>query len=356
MKYILFIVISLISLFSHAQSIYDVTLLRHQNMSKWKVKGANYSGITRIDEDNYLLVSDKETIDGFYPFTIRLDSQTAKVKEIIPSEIVGLPSTDGSTSKRDQEDIAFNPFRKTIVISGEGDQRIIEYSPKGVPTGRELQVPSSLGLESIQPNYGFEALTFSTSDQLYWTITEHTLRADGNKSDFKNPVPCLLRLQSFTSDMRPSRQFAYRTDAPTCRKQPSNYAFGVPAITALEDGSLLVMEREFFVAKKYIGSWVKVKIFHVRPLSSIPISFTTSLPSLSNEQYLEKELVAEFSTKLNLTSRSLANYEGMCLGPTLSDGRRTLILVSDSQGNYGNSLYKMKDFIKVITFRYDWNE
>lgn len=123
-------------------------------------------------------------------------------------------------------------------------------------------------------------------------------------------------------------------------------------MTALKDGSLLVLEREFFVSPKYLGSWVQNRIFHVRTATAEPVTFSTDLSKLSEKDFLHKELVAEFRTSLSVTSHSLANYEGMCLGPDLPDGRHTLILVSDSQGNYGNSMFHLKDFIKVITLRY----
>jgi len=44
---------------------------------------------------------------------------------------------------------------------------------------------------------------------------------------------------------------------------------------------------------------------------------------------------------------SFANYEGMCLGPKLQDGRQVLILISDSQNQqYGI----LRDWLKTIMF------
>ena len=42
---------------------------------------------------------------------------------------------------------------------------------------------------------------------------------------------------------------------------------------------------------------------------------------------LEKTLLTRFNTSF----MNLANYEGMCLGPVLPDGRQTLLLLADSQ-------------------------
>ena len=59
----------------------------------------------------------------------------------------------------------------------------------------------------------------------------------------------------------------------------------------------------------------------------------------------DKQLLTEWRTKLTLFSRSLANYEGMCLGPVLADGSRVIILVADSQNQYGGVL---KDWLKSL--------
>ncbi len=66
------------------------------------------------------------------------------------------------------------------------------------------------------------------------------------------------------------------------------------------------------------------------------------------DQVLEKELVAEFRTKLNLLRQNLANYEGMCLGPKLADGSRLLIMVSDSQNRYKGIL---RDWFRTVVVR-----
>ena len=352
MKSYFIILAILISIGTSAQNIYDVNVLKQQDMAAWDVPGANYSGIAYLGDNRYTLVSDKEKTDGFYPFTILLDSISGKVTDIKAYPINGVTSPYDSLSLRDQEGIAYNPYENTVFISGEGDQRIIEYSTSGIMTGRELYVPSEFNMNAIYPNYGFEALTFSVTDSLYWTVTEHTLQSDGQMSGNNNPQPCMLRLQSFTADMKASKQYMYRTEAPINSKSSKNYAFGVTALTALPDCSLLVLEREFYVSPKYIGSWVHNRIFHVCPASTRPVTFGTNVSLLNDSDFLEKELVTEFKTSFNFTTRSLANYEGMCLGPILPDGRHTIILVSDSQGNCGNSMYRMKDFIRVITFRY----
>lgn len=344
-RFILYCILTFVSHLCFAQSkeVWSITLLKQQKLKKWAVPGANYSGIAWLGGDSYAVVSDKEYKDGFYMFGIALDANTGHVQNVERKEFRGknVTSTDANgVSLRDAEGIAFDGADKKVYISGEGDQRIIEYSSNGAETGRELIVPPLFNVSSIYPNYGFEALTFSAKDNLLWTVTEHTLKADGSKSSWQNPQGCLLRLLSFGTDMQLKRQYTYMTDSPMAKKPGRNYAFGVPSLCALRDGSLLVLEREFHVASSYLGSFVRCKIYRVVPNLST-----------STTEVLHKELVADFTTKFNLIEQSLANYEGMCLGPQLADGSQTLLLISDSQNNAGNRFYRLKDYIKVIVIK-----
>ena len=108
---------------------------------------------------------------------------------------------------------------------------------------------------------------------------------------------------------------------------------GVSGLAALDDGQLIVLEREIRLTPKYIGSNVHVKLYVVNPSTQ------------RANDLLQKQLVAEFSTKINITDRSFANYEGICVGPQLKDGRILLLLVADSQDQYKGYL---KDWFKTV--------
>lgn len=316
-----------ITLFSLALSFLGTAqtliMLKPVKMKKWGVPAANYSGIAHLGGDRYAVVSDKQTNDGYYEFRIVIDGTTGKVKDI---KLIDFHKNENKS--RDAEGICYANGK--IYISAEDDQRIIEYDEKGHRTGRELAVPEGMTKDNIYSNYGFEALTYSDETALFWTCTENFLRQDGDVSSSEKPIAARLRLQSFNKALQPEKEHIYTTDAPRTKRQPRQMAFGVPAITALDDGSLLVLERQFFVAKKYIGSYVTNKIYRVAPFTDKP-----------------KTLMAEWTTRLNLTRRNIANYEGMCLGPKLDDGRQTILLISDSQGGYGNSNFHLKDYLRV---------
>lgn len=328
-------------------------ILPQMLLNKAAIPPGDYSGLSHIRGNLYAVVSDKEKNDGFYPFTINIDSVTGRIIEAHRNVFVGSRPTKmtiNNYSARDGEDIVYHPSTDTYFIAGEGDQRIIEYSNEGKPTGRELRIPLEFSLENIHPNYGFEALGYDSIRGIFWTTTEAALKKDSQTSEGR----MTLRIQSFGENLEPGKQYVYRTDAPSGHPENARQVFGVSAMTVLPDGRLLILERDFVIRKNHIRSYVKHKIYVIDPIASplAVISADTAIRDISENHYLKKTLVAEFQTNLKIFDQSLANYEGMCLGPQLQDGRRVLLLINDSQHNYGNVLFHLKDYLKVILLKF----
>lgn len=326
--------------------------LKQQSMSKWNIGAAQYSGITALGGNHYALVSDKEPTDGFFLFRIDQNATTGEVTQIYLEGFKGNkhPKVDAQgISIRDCEGIAYVPSRNTLFISGEGDQRILEYDMDGQPTGNKLNVPEIFSSQNIVFNYGFEALCYDTIAHRFWTTTESTLPADGPAASATHPgVKNLLRIQAFNDQLQPVAQYAYRMDAGRNEDFGKTYVFGVPEIATLPDGRLLVLEREANVTPGGLSSTSRCKLFVVDPAHCEQIDSQTSLKDLDNNHFLNKKLLADWTTHVQPFNINFANYEGMCLGRQLNDGRLTLLLVSDSQGGYRKGPFKLKDYIKVI--------
>ena len=326
--------------------------LKQKSMAQWGVGTAQYSGITALGGNRYAMVSDKEPSDGFFAFRIDQNAATGEVTNVYLEGFHGNPSPKVDAtgiSIRDCEGVAYFPPSHTIFISGEGDQAILEYALDGKPTGRSLAVPAQFGLDKIVANYGFEALSYDTINHRFWTITESTLKADGHAASAQYPAAQnVLRLQSFTDDLQPGAQYAYRMDRGRSEKFGNIYVYGVPEVTTLPDGRLLVLEREANIPSGYIGSECRCKLFLVDPSQGYRIDSSTDLRTLDPNKFLVKKLLLDFRTLMNLTKHNFANYEGMCLGRKLADGRQTLLLVCDSQGGYGKGPVHLKDYIKVV--------
>lgn len=307
----------------------SLVIERKQQSFPTQIPAGNYSGITYLGNEQYAVVSDKSDTDGFFLFQISLDSISGKIVHV---------SNEGFFSSgqpnRDQEGIAYVPQSNSVFVSGEKDRRIREYSLDGTWTGRELQIPELF--QSCSTAYGFEALTYQSTTHRFWTTTESTLPQDGEQAVAGSNVQNILRLQSFDDDLQPQEQYLYQMDAPQAPAEAANYAMGLSGMCALDDGRLILLEREFFVAPGKLGSFVHCKLYIVNPSAT------------AADCLLEKRLLLEFRTHLSLLGRGLANYEGICTGPRLADGSRTLLLICDSQNRYGGVL---KDWFKVIVLK-----
>ena len=319
-------IIAFLLLAGSLQTIAQQITLNKQRHFSMTVPAGNYSGVTWLGGDRYAVVNDKSATAGFHLMTIRTDSVTGDIIEVRADSFMtsGLPN-------RDEEGICYVPQTNTVFVSGEADGQILEYSMDGQLTGRKLAIPDVFA--TAYGNSGFEALTYNANTHRFWTTSENTLEADGEKPSIKKKIPNMLRLQSFGDDLQPAEQYWYKTDSTAVKKKKGNITLGVSGMVALDNGNLIILEREIRRTLNSIGSFVNVKLYLVNPSQQ------------HSGELLEKQLLTEFRTRINVTQRSFANYEGICAGPRLEDGRLVLLLVADSQNQYKGWL---KDWFKTI--------
>lgn len=282
----------------------NVTTTRQRSFAK-TVPAGDYSGIAWLGGDKYAVVSDKSANEGFYIFTIDIDSVTGNIRNAVCEDFV-----ECGKGNRDLEGIAWMPERGWIMMCGEKDNTIRAYSRDG--KNISVDIPKHIAHTNLPGNSGLESLSYNAATKRLWTCNE--------------AAPVTLVAYDDAFNIRES--FSYAMDAPKKDgTKAAAYAHGVSAVCAMDDGSLLVLEREFYVPKAKIGSSVVCKLYRYNP---------------SKQQ---KSLVEEWKTRLNLLARSLANYEGMCLGPCLADGRRVVVMIADSQSQYKGIL---KDWLRTI--------
>lgn len=324
---------------SSAQATMEIVRNNKQKAFKKTIPAGNYSGIAWLGDNKYAVVTDKSDHDGFFVLQIDIDSVTAKIHD---ARILGFYSSQ--LPNRDAEGIAYLPESETLLISGESGNDIIEYQMDGQLTGRKVYVPEIF--HASTSNYGLESLSYNPSTRRLWTCSESTIPFDGPQASSTNRVMNRIRVQSFDASLHPLAQYAYQMDEPKAHKRSVNFAMGVSELCALDDGSLLVLEREFRVPKLKIGSYVINKIYQVFPDREETIE--SDKPLSDDSPYMTKYLLAKWRTRLNITARSIANYEGMCLGPRLTDGSQSIILVADSQNRYKGVL---KDWLKTLIIK-----
>ena len=91
-----------------------------------------------------------------------------------------------------------------------------------------------------------------------------------------------------------------------------------------EDGTLIVLERE--LSRKGVDPSYRARLYAVRP--SRDAAFDRDHP-------IAKKLLFGADT-------GTANYEGVCAGPTLDNGDRTLVMVSDGGEADDERLYVLR--------------
>lgn len=263
----------------------------------------NYSGITALGNNRYAVVSDKSETEGFFILHIETDSAKGCITSL---ENEGFQSS--GLPNRDIEGICYRPTTNTVFISGEKDNEVYEYTLDGKRTGQRLEMPDIF--KKAGHNYGLESLTYDRKRHLFYTTSERVLKGDS-----------LLRIQSFSDNLKPGFCYYYKPDEPISKK----HFYGVSELCALEDGRLLVLERQIHVPKLKLGASTIIRIYETTP---------------TDKPILEKRLVKEFRTRLSLTSRKFANYEGLCE----IQGNR-LLLIADSQNRFKGFL---RDWFLII--------
>ena len=295
-KIIISIIAVLLPLLVAAQSVSVVRENKQQKFHK-QMPAGNYSGVAYLGNNRYAVVDDKSEDDGYYIFNITID--TIKGKILTVSDEGFVKTGNGNT---DLEGIAYNASQDSVYTIGER-------------------------------NTGKESLSYNEQTHRFWTTTEAPMPEDGMPATPENGLTNRMRLKCYDDNMTLAGEYLYEMDKPTAKSSGRNHVFGVSELCALDDGSVLVLEREFRLARTGIGTWCKCKLYIVNPK-------TTAVDNV-----LKKSLLWESKTRLNVLSRSLANYEGMCLGPRLSDGRRLLLLIADSQYRHKGV---MKDWLKTL--------
>ena len=343
------------------------------------VAAGNYSGIAHLHDDIYALVSDKSDSALYFNFRIQVNPKTGELEQV---ENLGFTErTDGTLNdgkfwqgqeKGFDHEAIVKASDSTLVITSEGYCRLKEYpvlptSTNAPKISYQQNLWESRWLSSdFYPNYNFESLAFDSVRQYLWTISESTLRKDGQPATPQNGLANQLRLMRYdwgkikenrnkeeyseeVSSKKASRYmtaYAYQMNRRSTLKQAEIDVMLVSELCALPDGQLLVLEREAFIPKIKIGAFCKCKLYQINPLNSEEFALKEKFSS--DTPFLKKRLLAEWKTGLSLSKRSFANYEGMCLGPKLEDGSQVVILLSDSQDQYAGVL---KDWFKTIVIR-----
>ena len=240
----------------------------------------------------------------------------------VPVAAIPLKGFDGKNF--DGEGLALEPTGE-MLISSETEPSIREFSLAG-RTLRSLPVPDLFLAgkgRGIRSNLGFESLTLEPGGDVLWAANERALQQDAPE-DLARPSPVrLLRYERRGGGFVPGAQFVYEVE-PLRQKAGSGFQTrGLSDLLALPGGDLLALEREFVEGKGLV-----IQIFRIALAGATDVSGWESLAGKSWKP-VRKTLVYDFARAGFVPD----NLEGMAFGPTLPDGSRTLVLVSDNNFN-----------------------
>ena len=301
------------------------------------------SGLTRVGGDTYFTVCDKG--GWLHQLTIRVD----RVSGAITGCVFGLSVKLEGKGKLDFESVAWDDANRWVWIGDELDCSIRAFLPVTGKKARELDVPAVY--DAFRYNRGFEALSIRANGLEMWACNEDALCRSDAVNKKGPPVDdgprttrahgSTVRIQKFAratprSDWKPAGQWAYRTDPIGGGNFAGKARSGVAEMCCLDDGTVLVLEREISVKG---GGFLPVPSFRCR-IYQVDFTGATDVSEMSSLNGATYKPVAKKAVFDQNTG--FAMYEGMCLGPLLADGSRSLLMISDGDAGAVSRLYALK--------------
>ncbi len=172
-------------------------------------------------------------------------------------------------------------------------------------------------------NSVFEGLSFADDYKTVFVNVEEPLYNDGSRAGLNDSTGIIRIIKFDVATKTPVAQYAYRIDAVAHSPVPQG-AFilnGISEILSAGKNKLIVIERSFSTGMP--GCTIKIYLADL-----------TSAENIKDEASVDNEPVKMISKKLLINMDALGiyidNIEGVCFGPVLPNGHKTLVFVSDN--------------------------
>jgi hypothetical protein len=251
------------------------------------------------------------------------------------------PNAKAGGEVPDPESIRFDPSGNALWWSTEPDRKL-GVSPFVRETGLDGKFIANLLLPPMfkvkddahgpRHNLGFEGLSFTPKQDALWLGMESALIEDGPIAT--TGAGTLARFTKFDRDGEMIGQYAYPVDPIQAVPTGKNADNGVSEILGLDSDRLLVLERSGVEGAD--GIWtLYIRLYEAAVGEATDIS---TIPALAGTKVapMTKHLLLDLSKLPELGSAALPkidNIEGVSFGPSLPNGHRTLVLVSDNNFN-----------------------
>lgn len=314
-------------------------------------------GLSGIDYDSkkeiYYLISDDRSAKNparFYTAKIKINQD--KIDTVVFLKTTFLKNKVGNfypnsrqdaSHTPDPEALRFNPKNNTFVWSSEGErivnpQKMILENPAITEinlSGNYLdtfQLPPQLHMQATEngprQNGVFEGLAFADNYAKMYISVEEPLYNDGSRAGIDDSTAICRIIKYDVATKQTIAQYAYAIDAVAHAPFPPN-AFkvnGISDILWLGKNQLLVTERSYSTGR--LSCTVKVFLADVSHAENI-----NEMTSLKNKP-LQKTISKKLLLNMDDLGFYIDNIEGATFGPTLPNGKRSLVFVADNNFNF----------------------
>jgi len=305
--------------------------------SEKRFQGNLIGGLSGIDYNgaSYVLISDRSKSPEVYSAEIQIENLS--IDSIYFKGVEKLSCDDIEIF--DSESIRFLPHKPGYLVSTEGNinsnkrPEIIEVDTKG-KCQKAYNLPQHFNLDAPnrpRQNGVFEGLTLDYKASGFWVVNEIPLKEDGKKPKLYN-TNSPVRLTHYQLDnQNPDFQLSYDLDKLIKIPLLPFGLNGVTEILQIDQSHMLVLERSYSAGHKSKGNRIKLFLVNLSNAAN-----TLKFDSLRKHKHLNLDKVLLFDSKTirnQLKYKFIDNIEGITLGPVLSNGNKSLILVSDNNFN-----------------------
>jgi hypothetical protein len=318
----------------------------------FKYRSTTVGGLSGIDYDAkneiyYLVSDDRSDHNPVRFYTAKIFFSQQGIDSLIFVDVINILQPDGNIypdrsqdpfKNPDPEAIRYNPLRKQLVWSSEGerivkadDTVLVNPSVIFIKTNGNyidsFELPSNLKIQTVEKgprrNGVLEGMTFADNYKTLFVNIEEPLYEDGPRADL-TANNAFVRIFKFdVARKRNTAQYAYKLEPIAFAANPSSgfTLNGISDILSIGNNKQLVIERSFSEGR--IQNTIKLFIADLEEATDI------RLITLKNDRSFNP---VKKTLLLNMDDLGIHidNIEGVTFGPLLPNGHKTLLFVADN--------------------------
>jgi hypothetical protein len=331
-------------------------------------KGTTVGGLSSIDydarNDEYYMVSDDRSDKNparFYKAKINIvDTGINKVEF---TDVITWKDKNGNEYPSraidpyhtpDPESMRYDGIKNELIWSSEGERvtaagkkTVLEDPAVNITdlNGRlkdSFALPGNMHMSTSEKgprqNSVFEGTTFSPDHKYLFVSVEEPLYEDGPRAASGDSTAWVRIIKFDTETKKQVAQYAYHLSAIAYPSNPPGgfKVNGISEILCVGPDKFMIMERSFSSGRNSNT----IRIYWADASKATDVSSMTSIAGGKKVKPLAKTLMLNMD---NL-GRYVDNVEGLTFGPTLPDGRRSMIFIVDNN-------FDAKEKAQVFLFR-----